>query len=1070
MPAFVLHDPSKPRWALAFPAIVQHVKPFAAIMSLFAPLDAAAYNFWFTYMAKNPAEKAALAKPVLAPQPVVPAASQMIPGDIEEIRVRGARVHNLKNLDFVIPHNAITVVTGVSGSGKSSLAFDTLYAEGQRRYIESLSAYARQFLERIEKPDVDEITGIAPAISIRQKNSTRNPRSTVATATEIYDYLRLLYARVGRTFCLNCGEEVRKDTLDEIAARVLALPAGRRFYVLYELKLAPDPAPQTPKIRKLARPGAEAIRQALVTLRKRGFNRLYQGGRVFEFSTPEDLLDLDFTKPAHVLVDRLALGPEIRSRLMDSIEICYREGRGEAILEFVPEPKATDSIDGDSAITPAKPSDAATAPPERLVFNERFSCKKCGAPYQEPEPRLFSFNSPYGACPRCQGFGNTIDFDLDRVVPDKGKSLADGAIEPWTKPRYRQLAMDMRAYARNKGIPLDVPFRQLSAAQRDVIIEGDPKEDFTGVKGFFSWLERKKYKLHVRVFLSRYRGYALCPDCHGTRLRSEARAVKIAGRSITEVCQMTVKDARPFFQALELTGAESTIADKVLEEIQLRLQFLDEVGLDYLTLDRLTSTLSGGEAQRIQLATSLGSHLVGALYVLDEPSIGLHLRDTDRLIQIMKGLRDLGNTLLVVEHDPDTILAADHILDLGPGAGEHGGKLMFAGSREELLADPNSITGRYLRGDLKIAVPTRRRKPQGKFLKITGARSHNLQGIDVMIPLGVLVAITGVSGSGKSTLVYDVLYKALEAKRTGGNWREFCDRLEGDSALAAIEMVDQSPIGRTPRSNPATYLKAFDAIREIFATIPEAKKRGLTAGHFSFNIPGGRCEACQGDGTVTVEMRFLADVELVCEECRGTRYKNSVLDVRYKEKNIHQVLQMTAREALAFFAAHPKVTTKLRVLDEVGLGYLRLGQSGTTLSGGEAQRLKLAAHLTRQENAGILYIFDEPTTGLHFDDIQKLLTAFRKLIEGGASVLIIEHNLDVIKSADWMIDLGPEGGDEGGHVVAAGTPEQVARNSQSHTGRFLVRVLNGRNANGTSHGSNSTPAKLNGSAHNSSTP
>ncbi|MGA8220123.1 MAG: excinuclease ABC subunit UvrA [Candidatus Acidiferrales bacterium] len=1005
----------------------------------------------------------------MATEPTVkpPAAIQAtptIPGDIEEIRVRGARVHNLKNLEFTIPHNAITVVTGVSGSGKSSLAFDTLYAEGQRRYIESLSAYARQFLERIEKPDVDEITGIAPAISIRQKNSTRNPRSTVATATEIYDYLRLLYARAGHTICLRCGTEVHRDTLDEIAARVLALPAGRRFYVLYELKLTPEPGAAPPRARKLAaRPAAEAVREALISLRKRGFNRLYQAGRVFEFSTPEELLDVDFTKPVYVLVDRLALSPEIRSRLMDSIEICYREGRGESILEFVPEPPD----DGASANTQDGPAATAASAPERLIFNERFDCKKCGASYQEPEPRLFSFNSPYGACPRCQGFGNTVDFDLDRVVPDRSKSLADGAIEPWTKPRYRQLAIDMRRYARAKGIPFDVPFRELSAAQRDAILDGDRQEDYAGVKGFFAWLERKKYKLHVRVFLSRYRGYAVCPDCHGTRLRAEARAVKIAGRSITEVCQMTVKQARPFFDNLQLSPTESAIVDKVLEEIQARLRFLDEVGLDYLTLDRLTSTLSGGEAQRIQLATSLGSHLVGALYVLDEPSIGLHPRDTQRLIQILRGLRDLGNTLLVVEHDPETILAADKILDLGPGAGEHGGKLIFAGTREELLADKHSLTGRYLRGDMKIAIPTRRRKPQGKFLKIHGARSHNLQGVDLMLPLGVLVAITGVSGSGKSTLVYDVLYKALQAKRTGGNWREFCDRLDGDSALTGIEMVDQSPIGRTPRSNPATYLKAFDPIREVFAATPEAKKHGFTAGHFSFNIPGGRCEACQGDGTVTVEMRFLADVELVCEECRGTRYKSSVLDVRYKEKNIHDVLQLTVREALAFFASNPKVIARLRVLEEVGLGYLRLGQSGTTLSGGEAQRLKLAAHLTRQESSGILYIFDEPTTGLHFDDIQKLLTAFRKLIEGGASVLIIEHNLDVIKSADWMIDLGPEGGDEGGRVVAVGTPEQVARNSQSHTGQFLARVLNARN--GGNHSNHHTSDKPNGSVKTPST-
>ncbi|MGH9735586.1 MAG: excinuclease ABC subunit UvrA [Candidatus Acidiferrales bacterium] len=1006
--------------------------------------------------------------------------------DRDEVRVRGARVHNLKNIDVTIPHNAITVITGVSGSGKSSLAFDTLYAEGQRRYIESLSAYARQFLERIEKPDVDEITGIAPAISIRQKNTTRNPRSTVATATEIYDYLRLLFARVGHTFCLRCGEEVRRDTLDEIAQRVLALGEGKRFYVLYELKISAaakvpassavssaeikagnpkelqdneddarrfeDTASSPPttaddqrspaqvarvqseagtthlKARpaKRKKASADVVRETLVNLRKRGFNRLYQGGRVFEFATPEDLLDVDFAKPVYVLVDRLVLSQEVRSRLMDSIEICYREGGGEAILQFVSE-------GGSEA--------------ERLVFNERFDCKKCGASYQEPEPRLFSFNNPYGACPRCQGFGNTIDFDIDRVIPDKSKSLAGGAIEPWTKPRYRQLAIELRKFARSKGIPADIPFRNLTSEQRDAIIEGDRGSDYPGVKGFFGWLERKKYKLHVRVFLSRYRGYATCPDCNGTRLRAEARAVRVNGKSITEVSQMTVKEARPFFDSLTLSPAETEIADKVLVEIQQRLRFLDEVGLEYLTLDRLTSTLSGGEAQRIQLATSLGSHLVGALYVLDEPSIGLHPRDTNRLIDILKGLRDLGNTLVVVEHDPDTILAADYVLDLGPGAGEHGGSLIFAGNRDALLKDGPSLTGRYLRGDLRIAVPQRRRRPQGKFLRIEGARSHNLRGVDVMIPLGLIVAITGVSGSGKSTLVYDVLYKALQARRTGGNWREFCDRIEGDSALTAIEMVDQSPIGRTPRSNPATYLKAFDPIREVFASTPQARKRGLSSGDFSFNIEGGRCEACQGDGTVTVEMRFLADVELVCEECRGTRYKSSVLEVLYHGKNIHDVLQMTVREALTFFAAHPKVTSRLRVLDEVGLGYLRLGQSGTTLSGGEAQRLKLAAHLTRQENNGILYIFDEPTTGLHFDDIQKLLTAFRKLIEGGASVLIIEHNLDMIKSADWIFDLGPEGGDAGGRVVAAGTPEQVARNSRSHTGRYLGAVLNAANGN-----------------------
>jgi excinuclease ABC subunit A len=947
--------------------------------------------------------------------------------DVEMIRIRGARQHNLKNIDLEIPHNAITVITGVSGSGKSSLAFDTIYAEGQRRYIESLSAYARQFLERIEKPDVDEVSGIAPAIAIRQKNTTRNPRSTVATATEIYDYLRLLFARAGETFCVECGAPVKKDTVDEIADRVFQHPAGIRFYMAYELRFGADaqlaaaaPAPEA-RPKKAARPTQEAIRSALASLQKRGFQRLLQDGKVYEFSSPETLLDVDFDRPVFVVVDRLVLEPEVRSRLRDSIEICYREGHGEAIVEFA-------SREGEKA-------------PERMRFNDRFECKKCGRVHLEPEPRLFSFNNPFGACPRCQGFGNTIDFDIDRVIADKSKSLADGAIDPWTKPRYQKIGLELKKFARAKGIPMDIPFRLLTVAQQDAIIEGDPGSGYPGVNGFFAWLERKKYKLHVRVFLSRYRGYATCPDCRGTRLRPDARAVKLGGKSIVEICQYTVTEARQFFRSVKLSPSAAAIAAKILEEVEQRLRFLDDVGLDYLTLDRLTSTLAGGEAQRIQLATSLGSHLVGALYVLDEPSIGLHPRDTDRLIQILKTLRDLGNTLVVVEHDPDTMLAADYVIDLGPGAGEHGGKIIFAGSQEELLKDSRSLTARYLRNEMRIPVPAQRRKPQKKFLKVFGAHSHNLKNVDMMLPLGMMVVVTGVSGSGKSTLVYDVLYKALQAKRTGGNYREVCDRLEGDNSVLEVEMVDQSPIGRTPRSNPATYMKAFDAIREVFAATPEAKKRNYTAGDFSFNIPGGRCEACQGDGTVTVEMRFLADVELICEECRGTRYKSSLLEVKYHGKTIHDVLQLTVREAQAFFATVPKVATRLRVLDEVGLGYLRLGQSATTLSGGEAQRLKLAAHLTRQANAGVLYIFDEPTTGLHFDDIQKLLNAFRKLIDAGASVLIIEHNLDVMKSADWIIDMGPEGGAAGGRVIAAGTPEQVARNAQSHTAKFLARAL-----------------------------
>jgi len=964
--------------------------------------------------------------------------------DQEVLRVRGARVHNLKDVTVEIPHNAITVVTGVSGSGKSSLAFDTIYAEGQRRYVESLSAYARQFLERMEKPDVDEISGIAPAVAIRQKNSTRNPRSTVATATEIYDYLRLLYARCGTTFCVKCGEEVKSDTPDSIAERVLTMTPGRRFYVLHALRIAsPQPVPvpgrRLPK-KRTAAPPQDAVRQALTDLQKRGFNRLYQDGYVHEFSSPETLLEADFSKPVFVLVDRLSVSPGSKSRLIDSIEICYRDGHGEAIIEFLGE--------------------SGNRPSERLRFSEQFECKNDATIYQEPEPRLFSFNNPYGACPRCQGFGNTIDFDLNLVVPDPSKTLDDGAIEPWTKPRYRILQQEMKKWARSRGIPTNVPWRQMTAEQRRLVLEGDPENDYDGVKGFFQWLERKKYKLHVRVFLSRFRGYATCPECSGTRLRPEARAVRVAGRSITEVCKLTVKEARSFFSGLQLSEAHLKIADKILEEIRTRLQFLDEVGLDYLSLDRLTSTLSGGESQRIQLATSLGSHLVGALYVLDEPSIGLHPRDTQRLIDILKSLRDLGNTVLVVEHDSDAIRAADCVIDLGPGAGELGGRLLYEGPYDAMLAEHKSLTGRYLSGELRIPVPNSRHKPNGKFLRLYGATLHNLQNVDLMIPLRTLTVVTGVSGSGKSTLVHDVLYKALAAKRNNASEKEYCDRLEGDAEVREVVIVDQSPIGRTPRSNPATYLKAFDAIREVFADTPDAKRRGYAAGHFSFNVPGGRCETCQGDGTVTVEMQFLADVELICEECRGTRYKSSVLEVRYHGKNIHDVLQLTVREALAFFVNVPKVVGKLRILNEIGLGYLRLGQSGTTLSGGEAQRLKLAAHLGQSANEGVLYILDEPTTGLHFDDIAKLLAAFRKLLDSGASLLVIEHNLDVVKSADWLIDLGPEGGDQGGKIIATGTPEQVARNAQSHTGRFLARVLS---ANGQARQHNGgQPLQANG--------
>jgi excinuclease ABC subunit A len=959
----------------------------------------------------------------------------------DQITIRGARTHNLKNIDCDLTHGLLTVVSGVSGSGKSSLAFDTIYAEGQRRYVESLSAYARQFLERIEKPDVDLIDGLAPAIAIKQKNSTRNPRSTVATATEIYDYLRLLFARCGTAHCIVCGGVVRRDTVDEIAASILALGEDTRLYALFPVKPAAAPEVETKKRKKGKSPANPALpndgfKERLNELRTRGFNRLYQNGKIVEFSTPESLLDLDFGQGVYALVDRLVVSAENRARIVDAAEIGFRES-GEIVFETVPREAETE--------------------PRRLRFSQAFECKLCHRIYREPEPRLFSFNNPYGACERCQGFGNTIDFDINLIIPDKQKTLNEGAVDPWTRPKYRPYQSELRKAAMQHGIPLDTPWRELTPAQQAFVLDGNGS--FLGVHGFFALLERKKYKLHVRVMLSKYRGYAECPECKGTRLRAEARAVRINGLNICEVAALTIREANRLFESLSLTRQQQEIAGGILVEIQQRLHFLDAVGLEYITLDRLASTLSGGEAQRIQLATSLGSRLVGALYVLDEPSIGLHSRDTAKLIRILEELRDLGNTILVVEHDPDVIRAADWLVDLGPGAGELGGRILAAGTVDEVERNPDSLTGRYLSGQLTIPIPTRRREPMREKLVLRGARIHNLNGLDVEIPMGMLVCITGVSGSGKSTLVHDVLYPAVShalGKNEGGDPSHLYRELKGAERLNDIVLVDQAPIGRTPRSNPVTYIKAFDAIRELFASQPEAQRRGYAAGHFSFNVPGGRCDVCEGDGTVTVEMQFLADVELPCEECNGTRYKSSVLEIKYRGKNIHEVLNLTVKEALRFFTGQTRILEKLAVLDEVGLGYVRLGQSATTLSGGEAQRVKLAAHLAQGRSAmgrattngqakkagsRVLYILDEPTTGLHFDDVSKLLTAFKRLIDAGGSLIVIEHNLDVIKSADWVIDLGPEAGAGGGRVVAAGTPEQVAQTPGSHTGHWLALAL-----------------------------
>jgi excinuclease ABC subunit A len=967
-----------------------------------------------------------------------------LPFDRSAIVVRGARTHNLKNVSLSLPVGKLIVITGVSGSGKSSLAFDTIYAEGQRRYVESLSAYARQFLERMEKPDVDGIDNICPSIAIRQKNSVRNPRSTVGTVTEIHDYMRLLFARVGKTICRQCGQEVVRETAEVVTTRLLRLPEGTRLLLGYDLPLMdfrdapPDDAgelaegdldlpesdtPVDPSASSAADSSASsassaATPSALEALRRKGFGRLLIDGQAVAFDDlPPDALK--GRSSVGVVVDRLRIEGDLRSRMTDSIEIAYQEGGGAAWAVEL----------------------RAEGEPRRHEFSERFECRACNLTYEDPQPRLFSFNNPFGACPTCHGFGNVIELDLDLVVPDQARAISQGAIEPWTKPHYRSHLAELKRAAKQHNIRLDVPWKDLTDEERRVVVEGDGT-GYEGIRGFFQWLERKKYKVHVRVFLSRYRGYLTCPDCGGTRLRREARDVRVGGISIDKVSALTVRETERFFGTLQLSEKDAAIVEKVLNEIRRRLGFLRDVGLDYLTLDRLSSTLSGGEAQRINLATSLGSALVGTLYVLDEPSIGLHTRDNQRLIDILRQLRDQGNTVLVVEHDADMIAVADHLVDMGLGAGEHGGRVVYAGTLAGLAQEPRSLTAKYWRGELSIAVPVTRRKGIPQRIKLIGAREHNLKGVNVEFPLNTLTCITGVSGSGKSTLVHDVLYAAL--KRAKGDWDRKVgahDRLEGHEFVTDVVLVDQTPIGRTPRSNPVTYLKAFDPIRELFASTKDAVARGLTASHFSFNVPGGRCEACQGEGEVKVEMQFLADVFVPCEQCEGRRFKSQVLEVRYRGRNVTDVLDMTVREALVFFANTPKVLRRLQVLDEIGLGYLRLGQPATTLSGGEAQRIKIAAHLASHAGERLLYILDEPTTGLHFDDIAKLLAALRKLLEAGHTLAVIEHNLDVIKTADWIIDLGPEGGEQGGEVIAMGTPEQVAHMDASHTGRYLRQIL-----------------------------
>ncbi len=992
------------------------------------------------------------------------------PGQSDLVIV-GARTHNLKNVDVTLPSGKLIVITGVSGSGKSSLAFDTIFAEGQRRYVESLSAYARQFLERMEKPDVDRIDGVAPSIAIRQKNSIRNPRSTVSTTTEIHDYLRLLFARVGRTSCRQCGQEVVRETAEVVARRLAAMPEGTRLLLGFDVPvietgtaMGANGAETADEIGESAlaseagtgngagngngtekdlrgtgpmaadpRRSPEAAGAVVDAMRKKGFGRLLSGGRAIGFEEIDPAAMTGATT-LQVVVDRLRIGSDVLGRLTDAIETAYAEGGGAAFaLELAP----VEREHGDAGPGLEPPG----GEPRLHLFSERFECRACAIAYEDPQPRLFSFNNPFGACATCHGFGNVIEIDMDLVVPDPTRTINQNAIEPWGKPHYRAQLAELKRAARKHAVRLDVPWQAMAEQEKRLVIDGDGDE-YEGIRGFFQWLEKKKYKVHVRVFLSHYRGYLECPDCQGTRLRPAARNVRVGGRTIDEACRLTVKDALVFFESLPLGERDSAIAGKLLDEIRRRLKFLSDVGLDYLTLDRLSSTLSGGESQRINLATALGSALVGTLYVLDEPSIGLHPRDNQRLIDILRLLRDQGNTVIVVEHDADMIRVAEHIVDLGLGAGEQGGRVVFSGTLDGLMHESRSLTAKYLRQELSIGVPQHRRHGTGQRLRVHGAAEHNLKDIYVEIPLNTLTVITGVSGSGKSTLVHDILYPAIKRMKGGTEKRVGRHRrIEGAEFITDVVLVDQTPIGRTPRSNPVTYMKAFDPIRELFASTKDARTHGLTASHFSFNVPGGRCEACEGEGQVRVEMQFLADVFVPCDVCDGRRFKPQVLDVLYRGRNIHQVLDMTIREALSFFNTSPKVLRRLLVLDEIGLGYLRLGQAATTLSGGEAQRIKIASHLSSHAGERLLYILDEPTTGLHFDDIAKLLAALRKLVLAGHSLVVIEHNLDVIKTADHIIDLGPEGGEAGGRVVATGTPEEIASAPESHTGRYLRPVL-----------------------------
>ncbi len=970
--------------------------------------------------------------------------------------MRGARQNNLKGIDVAVPRRSLTVVTGPSGSGKSSLAFDTIYAEGQRRYVESLSAYARQFLERMEKPEVDSVDGVSPAVAIEQKNPTKSSRSTVGTATEVYDYLRLLYARIGRTVCPVCGRELRPDTVQSVTDAVMRLAEGTRFLMTFPLALS------------------SKVTDAVVTenLRAQGFLRVIVDGRTAELDElGSERISLTAARELHVVVDRLSVGPDAPARLAEAVATAFREGEGEAVVVQVrgqrSEGHEAEAMGQGSKSkghmeakgqrpkaqgqSPAEPSDLR--PPVAdltLRFTERFECPNDGYRAAQPTPQLFSFNNPRGACPTCNGFGAVLEYDESLIIPHPERSLRDGAIDPWTKPRYDGRRRTLAEFARREGIPLDTPWRALSAEQRKRLLSARARA-YKGILPFLEDLEEKRYKQYIRVFLRQYQTAGECPDCHGSRLRPESLNVHLNGATIAQAADMPLDALREWLRELPLTEFEREVARHILREALDRVDFLCDVGLTYLTLNRATRTLSGGEAQRITLANSLGSRLVDTLYVLDEPSIGLHPRDMGRLLSLLARLRDAGNTVLVVEHDLEAIRRADHMIELGPGSGEHGGRLVFDGPLSRATESP--LTGKYLTGELAIPLPTRRR-PAGartRRLRLLGAREHNLRGIDVEIPLGALTVVTGVSGSGKSTLVHDVLYRALETRLTGEHTakRHLGERvgtfraLEGADALDAVVLINQEPIGRTPRSNPVTYVKAYDEIRRLFAALPLSRERKYTPGTFSFNVAGGRCEACEGAGVVQIEMVFMADVFVPCDQCGGKRFKPEVLDVRLHGQSIYDVLQMTVDQAIRFFPYEEKLGQALWQLQQVGLGYLRLGQPATTLSGGEAQRIKIARELVHADRASgrKLYIMDEPTTGLHLHDIQKLADVFNRLLDAGHTLVIIEHNLDVIKLADWIIDLGPEAGASGGTVVAMGRPEDVARVAASHTGQWLAGVL-----------------------------